>query len=249
MKAKTTDLTEPLFKKIRLNDMKPAEYNPRVVVKKMSLSNLIGMKLHRLTVLSEEPTRNGRRYFKCQCDCGNIKITQGVHLNNGKCKSCGCFQKERMAEQGRLKRVHGFAGTRFYKIWKGIKNRCLNKNEPAYQHYGGRGINVSADWHLFENFKRDMYSSYILHVRRFGENDTSIDRIDNNLGYCKENCRWETILGQARNRRPKKLTMDDVRSIRQEYQLGNGKLLTQKYHVCAAVISEIVNYRRNYARL
>ena len=199
-----------------------------------------------MTVISEEPRRNGMRYFKCKCICGNIKITQGVCLNNGRCKSCGCLQKE-YAVSGAAKRTHGFSKTRFYRIFKGMKNRCYNENEPAYPRYGGRDIKVYLRWHKFENFKQDMYDSYMLHVAKFGEKNTSIDRIDNNCGYHEGNCHWETIQAQNWNRRPKKLNHESMKHIQQEYQYGNGKILAKKYGVSPAVISEIVNRKRNYA--
>jgi len=215
----------------------------------MSLNNLIGKKIHRLTVLSEEPQRKGIRYFKCECVCGNIKITQGVCLNNGSCKSCGCLQREKIAMLGRAKRKHGFSGTRFYRIWKGMKNRCYNKNEPAYPRYGGRGINVTERWHEFEKFKQDMYDEYLSKAKIFDEKNISIDRIDNNGNYCLENCQRATIKIQNNNRREKKLNHNTMRNIRKEYKRGNGRDLARKYDVSFSVISEIVNYKRNYAKI
>lgn len=129
--------------------------------------------------------------------------------------------------------------TRFYKIWKGIFTRCYNKNYKLFKDYGGRGIKVSDEWHKFENFRDDMLAEY--------KDDLSIERIDNNGNYCKENCRWATKEEQNRNKRMHKLTRDKVIEIRDKYEYGKGRMLSKEYGVTPAVISEIVNKKRNYA--
>ena len=96
---------------------------------------------------------------------------------------------------------HGMKGTRFYRIWTGMKTRCLNKNHVWYKHYGGRGIVICDEWTEFKNFSKDMYNTYCQHSIIFGEMDTSIDRIDPNKGYNKENCKWATKKEQSNNAR------------------------------------------------
>ena len=96
---------------------------------------------------------------------------------------------------------HNLSYTRFYTIWRGMKKRCLNKKAKEYKRYGGRGINICDGWLKFIGFKEDMYKSYLEHVKRYGEKNTSIERINNYLGYYKNNCKWATQYEQTRNTR------------------------------------------------
>ena len=83
-----------------------------------------------------------------------------------------------------------------YKSWETMIQRCHNKNNPKYHLYGGRGILVCQQWRQFINFLDDMGEAPRGH---------QIDRIDNDKGYCKSNCRWRTSKQQGRNRRDNRL--------------------------------------------
>ena len=102
-------------------------------------------------------------------------------------------------EKGSLVK-HGLRRTRFYTIWANMKQRCLDKNKDNYKWYGGRGIKICDAWFLFTNFRNDMYKSYVEKVGILGEKNVSIDRIDNDDDYYKENCRWSTMKQQCNNR-------------------------------------------------
>jgi hypothetical protein len=104
------------------------------------------------------------------------------------------------SKAGRFK--HGFCGTRFHTLWKAMRQRCLNPNIEHWDMYGGCGITICDRWiESFENFKDDMYTSYLEHVKEFGEKNTSLDRINSKQGYSKENCKWSTRREQSQNTR------------------------------------------------
>lgn len=79
--------------------------------------NLTGQKFGRLTVLepTNEKTKDGRRIWKCQCDCGNIKFTSCQNLKRGHCTSCGCKNKEQITTLGRS-RALDITNKRFGKL-------------------------------------------------------------------------------------------------------------------------------------
>lgn len=162
----------------------------------------IGEKFGRLTVLSlTSIDKYYHKHYLCQCSCGNQKIVNESNLRTGCTKSCGCLQKE-----NRIK--HNMHKTRFYKIWQDMIIRCTNRNHKSYKNYGGRGIKVCNEWKNFICFKNDMYESYLKHFNQY--HDTTLDRINNNLGYSKENCTWKTNLEQQWNRQNTIKIYDDI---------------------------------------
>ena len=102
--------------------------------------------------------------------------------------------------------IHGFGSKKFsgekykfYDLYWGMVARCNRKTNTSYKNYWARGIKCL--WGSFEEFKNDMYESYVDHVQKYWRKQTSLDRIDVNWNYCKENCRWATKSEQANNTR------------------------------------------------
>ncbi len=86
-----------------------------------------------------------------------------------------------------------------YSRYESMVSRCRHKSNHAYKHYGGRGI--ICIWNSYTEFKSDLYQSYIEHLEKFGVKNTTLDRINVDGNYCKENCRWATWTIQNNNRR------------------------------------------------
>lgn len=156
--------------------------NPTASCGCIGKKDIAGQKFGFMTALySVGKDKHGSYIWRCLCDCGTEKDALGRDLRQGKIVSCGC-----------RKLTHGMSDTKVYAVWRGMIQRCTNSKNDRWRDYGGRGIQVCSEWLKFENFYKDM-----------GEpgKGLTLDRIDVNGNYTKENCRWISNLDQQNNRR------------------------------------------------
>lgn len=92
-------------------------------------------------------------------------------------------------------KTHGGTGTRLYRIWTNMKARCYRKTAKEFENYGGRGIAVCDEW------RNDFVAFRDWSFENGYEDNLTIDRIDNSLGYSPKNCRWITNDEQQCNKR------------------------------------------------
>src|SRR5689334_23881775 len=89
-----------------------------------------------------------------------------------------------------------------YRSWYYMIDRCYNSSNSQFKNYGGRGIIVCGDWFKYSTFLHDM---------GLKPDNKTLDRINNDEGYNKNNCRWATYKEQANNRGTNRLiTFDNI---------------------------------------
>jgi hypothetical protein len=155
--------------------------------------DLTGQRFGKLVALNVVgSSRHGRKWL-CQCDCGRDAIVQAGNLGRGNSTACG---RCRVPGPTTFTAKHGHSTNGYtsptYISWRAMKSRCTNEKRENAQYYVDRGITYDPQWEDFEAFLADM-----------GErpDGLTLDRINNDLGYSKANCRWATPLEQRHNRR------------------------------------------------
>lgn len=165
--------------------MKRSDYKPVVV----------GEQFGRLTTVRKlYKNQFGHQYWLCSCECGESSEVLYSQLRGGKTRSCGCLRFDFTGST-----THGQVKTREYTSWAHMKSRCYRSNDDAYDRYGGRGIKVCDRW-------RDSFEHFIADMGKCPEG-LSLGRIHNDKDYCPDNCRWETFIQQANNKRNNRMVV------------------------------------------
>lgn len=141
------------------------------------------------------------RKTPCRCECGTTKLVSTYDLTRGKSTNCGCVRKTAMpsaAKEANTK--HGRSDKTEQWIWSDMKRRCYNKERRGYSRYGGRGITVCDRWLVGDGIKTG-YQCFLDDMGVRPSNDYTLDRINNDLGYSLENCRWASREDQNYNKR------------------------------------------------
>ena len=186
--------------------------------------DLTGLKFGRLTAIERVSNRGRSTMWRCSCECGNETTVVATDLRSSHSRSCGCIKRTCL----------GMNKSPEYKAWKGMIERCTLKSRKDFHVYGGRGISVCQEW-------RDSFVSFLAYIGPRPEN-TSLDRIDVDQGYCPGNVRWATAKMQARNRRSNVFDDLDVAAIKALIRDGVRQTdLAKMFETSDAQICKIAN--------
>ena len=177
------------------------------------------IKYNRLEIVGDRYLKGGRFFVKCLCECGKYLEIREYSVVSGATKSCGCLRKERSYK------THGKYKSKMYRVWASMISRCSNRNDPSWKYYGGVGISVDESWKDFESFDCDMGGSY--------KEGLTIERLDVENGYNKNNCCWVGWKEQSFNKGRYKNSKSP--------KTGVSELKNKKWHARIGVSGKDVN--------
>jgi hypothetical protein len=209
--------------------------------------NLTGFSVGYLTVdrfAPDDQQELGCNKWIVKCTCGNeVTLEASViskYKKDNNLASCGCMRNKSISDKVK---THGYSKTPMYAVYRSMIDRCRLPTHHAWQNYGARGIKVCEDWQKgFINFWSDMKDTYELGL--------TLDRVDVNDNYCKENCRWTTSLVQNSNRRDNRFvqTPKGKMTIAQASREFGVNVTTLLYRLSVNCPNELLFDQPNYSR-
>ena len=177
-------------------------------------------------------------YWYSVCSCGNAKVARETDIHRSDCRSCGCLHSTPAVSNLYKARVvsnkikYPKEDRDLYIRWISIKSRTLwiPEHAKSYKYYRGKGIKICDSWTDFFVFKEWA-------VKNGFKKELTIDRIDSNIDYSPENCRWVTPAVNIQNRGATKLTPSNVLDIRNS--ILSKEELSEKYSVKVNCISTV----------
>lgn len=159
----------------------------------MNKHDITGKTFGYWTVLHRDKPHKGKQnsYWICQCACGAVRSVNRSTLVNGRSQSCGCKPSD---NRKGINKTHGMSKTRIYHEWLSMRRRCSSPNIKCASSYFEKGITVCDEW-------KDDFCAFHEWALENGYNDNlTIDRIDNSIGYSPSNCRWISFEAQQSNK-------------------------------------------------
>jgi hypothetical protein len=156
--------------------------------------DLTGKQIGKWKVIQRVFKKEKQTHWLCECSCGKHSLVQGTYLICGKSTKCKTCHNREASKKVPIKHGHcRKVQSKEYNHWSGMKTRCLNPNADQYIYYGKRGIKICDEWvNDFSKFNEDMGEA---------PKGCTLDRIDVNGDYSKNNCRWATKQQQSENKR------------------------------------------------
>ena len=179
---------------------------------------------------------NGNGKWLCQCDCGNQTIVRSDYLKSGHTQSCGCIHKK---YGGKVRT------DRLYRLYRGIIQRTTILRKNKHNHtYIEKGIVMCDEWRNdFNKFKEWALANGYDYSKT--ANEQTIDRINNDKGYCPENCRFISRKENNQNESKKRgiicLSLQQQNEILFLYKSGkSSRMLAKKYNVSKTTIMNVI---------